>query len=117
MGEQMQYGLLSAEEARTHPRRHILNRCLGRELIVGIDVLSTDVRPGDVLAQMSDGVHAFLPEAEILEILRAHPPEDACQTLVRRGRETGGEDNLSVQVVAILDCPPPSPRRWWRLGR
>ena len=117
VGEQMQYGLLSAEEARTHPRRHILNRCLGRELIVGIDVLSTDVRPGDVLAQMSDGVHAFLPEAEILEILRAHPPEDACQTLVRRGRETGGEDNLSVQVVAILDCPPPSPRRWWRLGR
>jgi len=119
VGEQVQYGLLSAEAARTHPKRHMLNRCLGRELIVGIDVLTTEVRPGDVLAQLSDGVHALVPESEIAEILRMCPPEAACQTLVRRGREAGGDDNLSVQVAAILDCPPTpaSPRRWWRLGR
>ncbi|HYV58396.1 MAG TPA: hypothetical protein VE911_12655, partial [Candidatus Nitrosopolaris sp.] len=62
--------------------------------------------------------HALVPETEIAEILRTCPPEAACQTLVRRGREAGGDDNLSVQVAAILDCPAPSsPRRWWRLGR
>jgi len=44
--EQMQYGLLSPEAARAHPRRSMLTRCLGRELIVGIDVLSMDLRPG-----------------------------------------------------------------------
>jgi protein phosphatase len=115
--EQVQYGLLSPEQARMHPRRHVITRCLGRELIPAIDVLSLDLRSGDVLAQMSDGVHAALREAEIVELLKAHRPEPACQALVRRGREEGGEDNLSVQVAAVHSCPPPAGRPWWRRGR
>ena len=55
--EQMQYGLLSPEDARNHPRRNMLTRCLGRELIVGIDVLSMDLRPRDIIVQCSDGIH------------------------------------------------------------
>ena len=115
--EQMQYGLLSAEDARTHPRRNLLTRCLGRELIVGIDVLSMDIRPGDVVVQCSDGVHVAVREEEVAELVVAHPPEAACRALVRRAREEGGEDNLSVQVAAIVSCPPAAPRPWWRLGR
>src|SRR5438477_7755117 len=99
--EQVQYGLLTADAARTHPRRHVLTRCLGSELIVGIDVLTIDVVPGDVVVQCSDGVHTTVREAEIVELLAAHPPEAACRALIRRGREEGGEDNLSVQIAAI----------------
>ena len=115
--EQVQYGLLTPEQARTHPQRNLLTRCLGRELIVGIDVLTTDVRPGDLLIQCSDGVHAKLHEDEIRELVVAHPPEPACRALVRRAREEGGEDNLSVQVAAVVSCPEPTPRSWWRFGR
>jgi serine/threonine protein phosphatase PrpC len=113
--DQIQYGLLSAEDARTHPRRHELTRCLGRELIVGIDVLRLDLRPGDVVVQCSDGVHGLLAESEIAELAAGHPPRAACRALVRRAREEGGEDNLSVQVAAVIDCP--SGRPWWRFGR
>jgi len=117
VAEQVQYGLLSAEQARTHSRRHVLTRCLGRELIVGIDVLSLDVRPGDVLLQCSDGVHGYLREDEIVRFL-ADKPEAACRAIIECGRTRGGEDNLSVQVAAVVDCPPPSPpRSWWRLRR
>lgn len=114
VSEQVQYGLLVAEKADTHPRRHVITRCLGRELITAVDILSCELRPGDVLAQMTDGIHAVLPEAEIAELLNAHPPEAACRALVRRGREEGGEDNLSVQVAAVVDCPAPAGRGWWR---
>src|SRR5215831_6871276 len=38
--EQVQYGLLSPEAARTHPRRHTLTRCIGSELILGVDNLT-----------------------------------------------------------------------------
>jgi protein phosphatase len=117
VSEQVQYGLLAPEAARTHPRRHVLTRCLGTELIVGIDVLTIDLRPADVLVQCSDGVHALLEEAEIAELVASHPPEAACRALVRRGREEGGGDNLSVQVAVIVSCPPPAARPWWRLGR
>src|SRR5438552_1528414 len=71
--EQMQYGLLSAEDARTHPRRNMLTRCLGRELIVGIDVLSMDLRPRDIIVQCSDGVHVAVREEEVAELVVAHP--------------------------------------------
>jgi protein phosphatase len=116
--DQVQRGRLSPDQARVHPRRHNITRCLGRELLTAIDMLSFDLLPGDVLAQMSDGVHAALPEAEIVELLSAHPPESACQALVQRGLEEGGADNLSVQVAVVRSCPPPaSARPWWRFGR
>src|SRR5579875_1404974 len=106
-----------AEQARTHPRRNLVTRCLGRELIVGVDLLRMDLRAGDVLVQCSDGVHGCVPEAEIAELVRAHPPEAACRALIRRGREEGGEDNLSVQVAAVLRCPAATARTRWRLWR
>jgi len=115
--EQVQYGLLSSEAARTHPKRNVLTRSLGRELIVGIDILQIDVRPGDVILQCSDGIHAPLPEPELQELLAGHPPQAACQALIRRAREEGAPDNASVQVAAVIDCPAPQPKPWWRFGR
>jgi len=114
--EQVGYGLLAPGEARTHPRRGVLTRCLGHELIVAIDVLTIELRPGDVLLQCSDGLHGLLADAELAEILAAHDPEAACRALIRRGREEGGTGNLSAQVAAVRRCPTPA-RAWWRFGR
>ena len=114
--EQVAYGILSPEEARTHPRRNILSRCLGPDLIVGIDVLTMEAHRGDVLVQCSDGIHTLIGDDELAEAARTGQPDAACRHLIRRGREEGGLDNLSVQVAAIIECAPPE-RRWWRLGR
>jgi len=116
--EQVQYGLLSTDDARTHPKRSLLTRSLGRELIVGVDVLTMDLRPGDIIVQCSDGIHVPVREPEMAELVTAHPPEAACRAMVRRAREEGGEDNLSVQIAIVVDCPASSgSRSWWRLGR
>lgn len=117
VAERVQYGLLSPEAARTHPRRHAITRCLGPELIVGIDVLSFDLRPGDVLVQCSDGVHGVLDEAVIAAVTGERAPEGACRTLVERAVAAGSDDNLSAQVLVVRDCPEPAPRPWWRFGR
>ena len=117
VAEQMEYGILSAEEARTHPKRSMVTRCLGPHLIVGIDVLQREVQPNDILFQCSDGVHALLSDGEIVDILRS-PPAAACRTLVQRAREQGGPDNISAQVAVVKSCPPPSKTRsWWHFGR
>ncbi|MGD0949504.1 MAG: PP2C family serine/threonine-protein phosphatase [Candidatus Binatia bacterium] len=113
--EQVQYGILSPEQARIHPRRNVLTRCLGHNLIVSIDTLRLDLQPGDVLLQCSDGIHALLPEPEIAAIVRGAEPERACRALIERGRDAGGEDNLSVQIAAVLSCPvSTNNRRWWQ---
>jgi protein phosphatase len=119
VGEQVQYGLLTPEQARTHPRRHLLNRSLGKDLIVGIDVLNLELQVGDVLAQCSDGVHSLLPDPEIAKILRSNQPRAACHSVIERARAAGGTDNLSIQVAAVLTTSPPplSARRWWQFRR
>ncbi len=119
VAEQMEYGILSAEEARTHPKRSMVTRCLGPHLIVGIDVLQKELQLGDVLLQCSDGVHAFLQEPEIVDLLR-HPPREACRMLIQRACEQGGNDNLSAQVAVIAQVPAASPgkgRSWWPFSR
>jgi len=115
--EQVQYGILTAEEARNHPRRNILSRCLGHELIMAIDMLSMNVQPGDILFQCSDGIYTLIAESEMLEFLKAGNPGTACEVLIHRAREAGGHDNLSVQVASVISCSPDAPRRWWQFGR
>lgn len=114
--EQVGYGLLAPADARAHPRRGVLTRCLGHELVVAIDVLTIELRPGDVLLHCSDGLHELLADAELAETLAAHDPEAACRALIRRGREERGTGDLSAQVAAVRRCPAPV-RSWWRLGR
>jgi PPM family protein phosphatase len=115
--EQVEYGILSPDEARTHPQRHVLSRCLGQNVIAAIDVLRRPVQTGDILLQCSDGIHALLPESEIRQLLLTYPAEGACRALVERAREAGGPDNLSIQIVAVRSCAPPPRRLWWRFGR
>jgi len=115
--DQVQYGLLSPDQARKHPKRHLLTRSLGRELIISIDVISTEVREGDVLLQCSDGVHASLAEDELTEVLREHAPDLACQQLIERAIGAGGGDNLSAQIAVVGQCTPQPKRPWWRFGR
>ena len=99
----------------TRNGRHALSRSLGHELIVSIDFLTMELASGDRLLQCSDGVHGALAEEEIQELLEAHPPEAACQAIVRRAREVDAGDDISAQLVRIPALAEPS-GAWWRFG-
>jgi serine/threonine protein phosphatase PrpC len=76
-----------------------------------------ELAAGDRLLQCSDGVHGTLAEDELLELLEAHPPEAACQAIVRRAREVDAGDDASAQLVRLAGVAPPPPTRpWWRFG-
>ena len=98
--------------SKDHTSAALASRWLGRELIVSIDMLTLSLRPGDVIAQCSDGMYTMLREAEIADLLSAHPPAPACRALVRRAREEGGDDNLSIQIAAVGGLPERSSRTW-----
>jgi protein phosphatase len=106
VNEQVKLGLLTAEEARRHPMRNIVTRALGNQPTVEVDVVEEEIRPGDVFTLCSDGLNGMILDSDIESTLREHGqvPSAACRALVDRANANGGEDNITVIVLAV----PPS---------
>lgn len=95
-------GDLSADEARLHPYRHVLSRCLGREDLHHVDVQALDIKVGDRLLLCSDGLTEELVEQKIKSCLEDCSVLDkAVGSLVEAAKEQGGHDNITVVLVAV----------------
>ncbi len=115
VGERVQYGILTPEEARAHPYRHLITRYLGNELLASIDFFKLEVMPGDTVLQCSDGAYEVLLDADLAEALRSDGPEAACTKIVKGARDAGSEDNISVQVLSVRSTGAHTAQpSWWR---
>ncbi|MGE5549837.1 MAG: Stp1/IreP family PP2C-type Ser/Thr phosphatase [Bacteroidota bacterium] len=102
--EMVRQGTLSAEEARSHPRRSILTRVLGTAEAPRVEYAEIDLARGDIILLCTDGLTAELTEDEIQSILASgdDPAVDA-DRLVMMADEHGGSDNITVIVVEYGD--------------
>ena len=85
-------------------RQGALERYLGRQALVEVDLFSVHLRAGDILLLCSDGLWAMVGDAEIAQTLGMpglHPTQLSAM-LVQRALNYGGVDNISVIVVR---CP------------
>lgn len=97
-------GMLSPEEARTHPRRNIVTRALGVEADVTADVAMLDLVPGDRYVVCSDGLVDELTDTAITELLaraETDTPQTLAERLVDAAVEHGGRDNVTVVVLDV----------------
>jgi protein phosphatase len=103
--EHVRSGLLSPEEAATHPRRHILSRNLGARPRARPDFATETLIEGDTLLLCSDGLWGPVGEAAITTLLQRLRGQAAVDALVARANEQGGPDNISAIVVHV-GTPP-----------
>jgi protein phosphatase len=102
--ELVREGQITHEEARVHPQRSIITRALGMEPNVTVDHLQLIPYEGDRLLLCSDGLTNEVPDDRIESILRRMgDPQEAAQELVRQARAHGGNDNITVVVVDVVD--------------
>jgi protein phosphatase len=102
VGEMVRSGILSDEDARTHPRRNVITRSLGAQPDVAAETPeSIELQRGDVFLLCSDGLTAYLSDVDLSVVLATHAPEPACKKLVSMANEQGGRDNITAQVVAV----------------
>lgn len=95
-------GDISADEARLHPYRHVLSRCLGREDLHQVDIQTLDIKVGDRLLLCSDGLTEELVAPQIKTCLDNFPVLDkAAFSLVEAAKEEGGHDNITVVLVDV----------------
>jgi PPM family protein phosphatase len=107
--ELVREGRISPEEAEVHPRRAIITRALGVDPDVEVDLYTVEARTGDRILICSDGLSGMIRDDEIRSIsLTETDPRVAADRLVDAANEAGGEDNITVVVIDVLDAPPPT---------
>jgi PPM family protein phosphatase len=100
----MRLGDITPDQARIHPWRHILSKCLGREDVRQIDVQTFDLQPNDRLLLCSDGLTEELSDGLITSHLKSIRACDrAALSLVNAAKDKGGRDNITVVIVAFDD--------------
>jgi serine/threonine protein phosphatase PrpC len=95
----MEVGEISAEEARSHPKRHVLSRAVGADPEFALDAVEDEALPRDVFLLCSDGLTSNVSDAEIGERLGQFPPETAARRLLDLALSRGAPDNVTIVVV------------------
>lgn len=99
-------GELTSAQSRSHPWRHVLSQCLGREDLKHIDVQVVEVQAGDRLLLCSDGLTEELSDHLIASHLKSiRACEAAAAALINSAKQRGGRDNITVVIISL---PPVS---------
>lgn len=84
-----------------------LSRAMGSDIQLQIDYSRHDLRAGDFLIQTTDGVHDFVEDGFIKEIVIADSRDldKAAELIVRNASDNDSHDNLSCQILRIDSLP------------
>ena len=113
--EQIDSGIISAEEARFSPGKNLVTRALGVDLTVEPEIRDFSVLPGDIYLLCSDGLNNMVGDVEIGATVRvlAGDPVAAAERLVQMANNNGGRDNISVILVRVRG-EFPARAGWWQ---
>ncbi len=98
-------GIMNEEEAKNHPRSHILNSAVGCHPDALVDILPEAVKlqGGDVIMLCTDGLHGLVSDVHIERVLaRETTPDVMASDLIDMALSAGGTDNVTVQVIKVI---------------
>ena len=102
VAEQLEMGLISEEEAKISPLRHILTKNLGSVDKVDVDVFEIEHMNNDRFLLCTDGLTDLVSENEILRIIKNEDnPEHTCKQLISEANKRGGNDNITVSLICL----------------
>lgn len=102
-------GEVTPAQSRSHPWRHVLSQCLGRDDLSEIDIQPIEVLSGDRLLLCSDGLTEELSDHLIASHLKSiRACEAAATALINSAKQRGGRDNITVVVVNLSSVPSSS---------
>lgn len=106
--ELVREGRLTPEQAEAHPQRAIITRALGVDNDVDVDQYVLTVVAGDRVIICSDGLNTMVRDRDVERIARTESdPQRAADALVAAANAAGGEDNITVVIVDVLEAESP----------
>ena len=112
VAELLDAGLISDREARHHPKRNHVTRCIGSaanppQVALGSTAL---LEPGDTLVLCSDGFWSALGERRLLSLPQADHLAGALETLALTAEQLAHPNSDNVTAVACRLQPDPDER-------
>lgn len=101
--EQLDSGMITAEEAKYSQNKNLVTRALGVDPEVEVEIHDYEVQNEDIYLLCSDGLCDMVEDEEIsltLQTLRSNL-ELAAEQLVQMANDNGGRDNISVILVKV----------------
>jgi PPM family protein phosphatase len=107
VAELVRSGDLTRDQAAEHPQKNLITRALGADEEVDVDTAILPIEAGDRILLCSDGLSDMVSEAGISEILAESPddPERAARGLLSAALDAGGNDNITVVLVDVMEQP------------
>ncbi len=99
VAELVSEGLISEEQAKTHPEANVITRAVGTSERLDIDVDVFDVRVGDLFLLCSDGLYNAVEDDEIMHCLRESALDTSVNKLIQTALNNKASDNVSVVLV------------------
>jgi protein phosphatase len=96
------FGIVTPEQARHHPQRHVLDRWLGKIDQFDVDFMQLDPTSSGWLLLCTDGISDVLNQNEIYAIVdQSEQPEQACARLINAALAHNTHDDLAAVLVEI----------------
>lgn len=105
VGRLLEHGIIGAAEAAVHPHRNILLKALGvgEEIDPDSTAQPIPLQKDNVLLLCTDGLWSVVSEDEMRDLVASGSLAQACQALVDKAKEHGGPDNITVQLVRLVE--------------
>lgn len=98
--EMVEKGQLTPEEAKYHPRKHLITRAVGVDSRVVCDLQVTELPETARLLLCSDGLTNMLESDVLLSIMKeTENPGGIPDRLVEAAKQAGGHDNITAVVM------------------
>jgi protein phosphatase len=100
VGQQLREGILTEEQAADHSLRHVLDRAIGAEPHVDIDINpAATLQLGDAILLCSDGLHGVLSDVTMADVTSEFPPQEAADQLMQYALSAPARDNISITIL------------------
>jgi serine/threonine protein phosphatase PrpC len=109
-------GIIKPDDIYTHPKLDQIYRSLGEKPVVEVDSFQQERIPNDKLLLCSDGLWKMVRDPQIAAVLKQQNPDPGMtgDGLIQAALAGGGEENVSVIVVEIIE--PSGDRHGLQLG-
>ena len=94
---QLKQGIITEAEAARSPHRNVITRAVGSREYVQVDTGFFEVQPSDAFMLCSDGLHGYLQDDEIPDVIDMGP-KGAAERFIQMANSRGGRDNITAVV-------------------